>query len=75
MNRFLRSRLILIGLAVLLLGTGPFISVLLGERFGVAFDPELKRARLGVMAWIAAWPGVTLIILGVWRARKPITTP
>jgi hypothetical protein len=61
------SRFLWIGLALLCLGTGPLISVILATQFGFTRDPNPNPVGFGILALFTFWPSVILIVIGVVR--------
>ncbi len=70
MRRYLRSRLVQVGLALLVLGSGPLVGVMLYARLGFYHDPDPNPVFLGMLAGLTFWPSVILVGLGIWRVRR-----
>jgi len=70
MRRYLRSRLVQVGLALLILGSGLLVGVLLYARLGFYHDPDPNPVFLGMLAGLTFWPSVTPVGVGVWRVRR-----
>ena len=70
MRRYLRARLVQVGLALLILGSGPLVGVLLYARLGLYHDPDPNPVFLGMLAGLTFWPSVILVGVGVWRGRR-----
>ena len=70
MNKYLRSRLVQIGLALLVLGSGPLLGVMLYARLGFYHDPDPNPVFLGMLCGLTLWPSVILVGLGIWRVRR-----
>jgi hypothetical protein len=64
-------RLLWIGVAVLVLGTGPLLLVILATALGLTDDPNPNPIGPGLLAFVSFWPGVVLTIIGLAQARRP----
>lgn len=53
-----------IGLAVLLLGTGPLLAILAAARLGWSSDPNPNPIGPALLAFFSFWPGVALTVIG-----------
>ena len=58
------------GLALLLLGTGPLVAIILAAALGLTRDPNPNPIGPGMLAVLTFWPAVVLLALGVVRARR-----
>ncbi|HTR20735.1 MAG TPA: hypothetical protein VMH88_07765 [Gemmatimonadales bacterium] len=70
MHRYFRSRLVQIGLILLLLGSGPLLAVVLVAKLGLYHDPNPNPVFLGMLAGLTFWPALLLLGLGIWRVRR-----
>jgi len=70
MGRYLRSRLVQVGLGLLILGSGPLIGIIVYAKLGFYHDPDPNPVGFGMLAGLTFWPSVILIGLGVWRVRR-----
>ena len=70
MRKYLRSRLVQVGLVLLVLGSGPLVGIMLYARLGFYHDPDPNPVFLGMLAGLTFWPSVILIGLGIWRVRR-----
>lgn len=72
--RFRLSRLFWIGLALLVIGTGPLLLVVVAAELGLTSDPNPNPIGLGLLTFFTFWPAVILIMWGlitsVLRYRK-----
>lgn len=70
MGKLLRSRLVQVGLATLVLGTGPLFAVMVLASLGLTRDPNPNPVGLGILAMLTFWPSVILIAIGAVRAQR-----
>jgi hypothetical protein len=70
MQRYLQSWWVRIGAILLLLGTGPLLSIMLVARLGFTSDPNPNPIMFGMLAGLTFWPSLALIAFGVWRVRR-----
>ena len=70
MRKYLRSRLVQVGLVLLVLGSGPLVGVMLYARLGFYHDPDPNPVFLGMLAGLTFWPSLILVGLGIWRVRR-----
>jgi hypothetical protein len=72
--RFRLSRLFWIGLALLVIGTGPLLLVVVASELGLTRDPNPNPIGFGLRTFLTFWPAVILIVWGlvasVLRYRK-----
>ena len=58
------------GVALLVLGTGPLLVILLAATLGLTSDPNPNPIGPGLLTFVTFWPAITMIIIGLFRARK-----
>ena len=63
--KFRFSRVFWAGLILLILGTGPLLTVILLARFGVTKDPNPNPIGVGILTFLTFWPSVIMMIIGV----------
>ena len=63
--KLLLSRVFWAGLILLILGTGPLLTVILLARFGVTKDPNPNPIGVGILTFLTFWPSVIMMIIGV----------
>jgi hypothetical protein len=63
--KFRLPRVFWAGLILLVLGTGPLLTVILLARFGVTKDPDPNPIGVGILAFLTFWPSVVLVIVGL----------
>lgn len=64
-RNIVRSRLFIAGLAVLALGVGPLLLIILFAKLGLTRDPNPNPVGPGILAMLSFWPGVGLVVAGV----------
>lgn len=69
-KRFWESKLLLFGLAIVILGSGPLIGTMLAAELGLTKDPNPNPVAFGIMAMLTFWPGIALILVGLGRIRS-----
>jgi hypothetical protein len=69
MRACLQSRLVKIGLGLLIVGTGPLLFIVLAAALGLWPDPNPNPIGPGLLAFITFWPALICIVIGVSRAR------
>ena len=70
MSQYLSSKLVRVGLALLLFGSGPLLAVILAASVGLWPDPNPNPVGPGMLAAVTFWPGVICLIAGIVRARR-----
>jgi hypothetical protein len=68
------SRLFWIGIALLVLGTGPLLLIVVAAELGLTNDPNPNPIGPGLLAFFTFWLAVILTVWGlvasVWRYRR-----
>ncbi len=64
-SRFKLTRLFWIGLALLVLGTGPLLAIGIAATLGLLSDPNPNPIGPGLLAFFTFWPAVILIVWGL----------
>ena len=70
MRDYWQSRLVRIGLGVLLVGCGPLLFIIAAAAVGVWPDPNPNPIGPGLLAFVTFWPGVICVLVGVVRVRS-----
>jgi hypothetical protein len=73
MRPYLRSRLVQVGLAMLILGTGPLLFIIVAAALGLWPDPNPNPIGPGMLALLTFWPSLICLALGivrVWLRRR-----
>jgi hypothetical protein len=66
----MKSRLVRVGLVLLILGTGPLLFIIAAAAVGLWPDPDPNPIGPGLLAAVTFWPAVICIAGGVVRARR-----
>jgi hypothetical protein len=64
-RRFRLSILFWIGLALLILGTGPLLLIVIVAELGLTDDPNPNPIGPGLLAFVSFWPAVILVVWGL----------
>jgi hypothetical protein len=75
MKRYLRAWFVRIGIILLVVGSGPLVGFLTYAKLGFYHDPNPNPVYLGILAWLTFWPGILLIVFGVWRVKRSSAAP
>ena len=70
MREYLQSRLVQIGLGLLILGTGPLLFIIVAAAVGLWPDPNPNPIGPGFLAFLTFWPGVITLGIGIARVRR-----
>ena len=68
--KFRLSRVFWAGVILLVLGSGPLVTVILLASLGLSKDPNPNPVGFGIIAFLTFWPSVILMIVGAalsWR--------
>ena len=69
MRVYLESRLVKVGLGLLIVGTGPLLLVVAAAAMGLWPDPNPNPIGLGLLSFLTFWPAIICIVVGVNRVR------
>lgn len=69
MREYLSSKMVRVGLVLLVLGTGPLLAIIVAAKIGLWPDPNPNPVGPGLLAGITFWPAVLCVLVGVVRAR------
>ena len=70
MREYLRSRLVQVGLGLLVVGSGPLMGIILAAKLGFLRDPDPNPIGPGILCGLTFWPAVICLILGVVQVRR-----
>ena len=70
MRKYLRSRLVQVGLGLLILGVGPLLFIIVAAAVGLWPDPNPNPIGPGFLAFLTFWPGVITLGIGIGRVRR-----
>lgn len=66
----LADRLVQAGLALLILGSGPLLAVIVLAALGLTRDPNPNPVGFGLLFFFSFWPAVICLGLGILRVRR-----
>jgi len=69
MRDYLHSKLVLIGLGLLIFGLGPLLGIIALAGLGLWPDPNPNPIGPGLLAFLTFWPGVICLGVGIMRVR------
>ncbi|MFO1323507.1 MAG: hypothetical protein U1F15_05530 [Burkholderiales bacterium] len=69
MRRYFRSRWVQVGLALLVVGSGPLLFIVVAAAVGLWPDPNPNPIGPGLLFFFTFWPAVLCIVVGVARVR------
>lgn len=58
------------GFALLLIGTGPVVAVIVLAALGLTSDPNPNPIGFGLLAFVTFWPSVALIVGGIVKLKQ-----
>jgi hypothetical protein len=67
---YLRSGWVRVGLALLVLGSGPLLTIVLLAALGLWPDPNPNPIGPGLLFFFTFWPAVICLVVGVARVRS-----
>jgi hypothetical protein len=70
MSDYLASKLIRVGLVLLVLGTGPLLAIIIAAKVGLWPDPNPNPVGPGLLAGLTFWPAVLCLLIGAVRVRS-----
>lgn len=68
--RYLKDWIFTTGLALLLLGTGPLVAIVLLAKIGLGADPNPNPIGPGMLCFFTVLPSILLMSLGARRVRS-----
>ena len=69
-REYLGSRLVRIGLVLLVVGTGPLLFIIVAAAVGLWPDPNPNPIGPGLLFFFTFWPAVICLIVGIVRVRR-----
>lgn len=70
MRRYLSSNWVRVGLALLLVGTGPLLFIIGAAAAGLWPDPNPNPVGPGLLCALTFWPALICLVVGVVRVRR-----
>jgi hypothetical protein len=68
--KYLRARLVQVGLAILILGSGPLFAIIVLAAVGLWPDPNPNPIGPGLLAFLTFWPGVLCTVIGIAKVAQ-----
>jgi hypothetical protein len=59
-----------LGLILLIVGSGPLITVILLAKLRITSDPNPNPVLFGIMALFSFWPAIALVLFGIARLLR-----
>jgi hypothetical protein len=75
MREYLQSRMVRVGLGLLILGVGPLLFIIVAAAVGLWPDPNPNPIGPGFLAFLTFWPGVITLGIGIARVRRGRAAP
>jgi hypothetical protein len=72
---YLRSNWVRVGLALLLVGTGPLLFIIGAAAAGLWPDPNPNPVGPGLLCALTFWPALICLVVGVVRVRRGSAPP
>lgn len=69
-KRYPKNWPLILAFSLLLLGTGPLVSIMAFASLGYGDDPNPNPVFFGILAWLTFYPSLGLIAWGISRRRK-----
>jgi hypothetical protein len=70
MREYLKSRWVRVGVALLVLGSGPLLFIITAAAVGLWPDPNPNPIGPGMLCGLTLWPALICIVVGVVRVRR-----
>ena len=70
MREYLRSPLFCVGIALLVLGSGPLLTIILLSEVGLWPDPNPNPIGPGLLFFFSFWPALICVGVGIARVRS-----
>ncbi len=69
MRHYIKSKLVLVGLGLLIFGSGPLLFVIAAASLGLWPDPNPNPIGFGLLAGLTFWPGTICVLIGFIQSR------
>ena len=70
MGAYLQSGWVKVGLALLFVGAGPLLFIIVAAAIGLWPDPNPNPVGAGLLFALTFWPAIICIVVGVIRVRN-----
>jgi hypothetical protein len=67
MRRYLASRFVQVGLALVIGGSLPLVLIMTAAALGLTDDPNPNPIGAGFLVMLTFWPGVICLLVGIGR--------
>lgn len=74
MKRYLKSRLVQVGVGMLIVGSGPLFFIIAASELGLWPDPDPNPIGPGLLAFFTFWPAMICILVGFSKVKFTRTT-
>ena len=75
MSDYLHSKLVLVGLGLLIFGSGPLLGIIALAELGLWPDPDPNPIGPGLLAALTFWPGIICLAVGIMLVRRRRQNP
>ena len=69
MRDYWQSRLVRVGLVLLVFGSGPLLAIIFAAAIGLWPDPNPNPVGPGMLAGLTFWPAIVCLLIGIGRVR------
>ncbi len=63
-------KLFWIGLGLLVVGSGPLLTIIVAADLGLTRDPNPNPIGFGLLAGLTFWPAVIMIVIGLFKTAR-----
>jgi hypothetical protein len=70
MRDYFKSVWFMVGLALLVFGSGPLFLIMFAATVGLRSDPNPNPIAQGFLFGVTIWPAIICLVVGVIRVRK-----
>ena len=70
MRDYLKSKLVRVGIGLLVFGSGPLLGIIVLAKLGLWPDLDPNPVGLGLLAAVTFWPGAICLGIGIMQASR-----